>query len=139
MARQSERSAATIDGILSAARKLFMSRGFEAVSIDDIAAAAGIAKGGVSHHFSSKQSIFEVVLDRAQADAAKVETDLKRGEQLRKDDAIPQAQLDNYKSSAASAQAAVAQARAQLSSAQEAKAGAPLAVELTPIRNFYPA
>ena len=53
MARQSERSAATIDGILSAARKLFMSRGFEAVSIDDIAAAAGIAKGGVYHHFSS--------------------------------------------------------------------------------------
>lgn len=70
MARQSERSAATIDGILSAARKLFMSRGFQAVSIDDIAAAAGIAKGGVYHHFSSKQSIFEVVLDRAQAELA---------------------------------------------------------------------
>lgn len=64
MARQSERSAATIDGIVSAARKLFMARGFEDVSIDDIAAAAGIAKGGDYHHFSSKQSIVEVVLDR---------------------------------------------------------------------------
>ncbi|WP_283814030.1 TetR/AcrR family transcriptional regulator [Afipia massiliensis] len=70
MARQSERSAATIDGIVSAARKLFMSRGFDAVSIDDIAIAAGIAKGGVYHHFSSKQSIFEVVLDRVQAELA---------------------------------------------------------------------
>lgn len=70
MARQSERSAATIDGIVSAARKLFMTRGFEAVSIDDIAAAVGIAKGGVYHHFSSKQSIFEVVLDRVQAELA---------------------------------------------------------------------
>jgi AcrR family transcriptional regulator len=70
MARQSERSAATIDGIVSAARKLFMTRGFEAVSIDDIAVAAGIAKGGVYHHFSSKQSIFEVVLDRVQAELA---------------------------------------------------------------------
>lgn len=70
MARQSERSAATIDGIVSAAQKLFMTRGFEAVSIDDIAIAAGIAKGGVYHHFSSKQAIFETVLDRVQAELA---------------------------------------------------------------------
>lgn len=70
MARQAERSAATIDAVVSAARKLFMTRGFEAVSIDDIAAAAGIAKGGVYHHFSSKQAIFEVVLDRVQAQLA---------------------------------------------------------------------
>jgi AcrR family transcriptional regulator len=70
MARQSERSAATIDGIVSAARKLFMTRGFDAVSIDDIAVAAGVAKGGVYHHFSSKQSIFEVVLDGVQAELA---------------------------------------------------------------------
>jgi AcrR family transcriptional regulator len=70
MPRQSERSAATIDAVLSAARKLFMTRGFEAVSIDDIAAAAGIAKGGVYHHFASKQVIFEIVLDRVQEELA---------------------------------------------------------------------
>ena len=70
MARQSERSAATIDAIVSAARKLFMTRGFEDVSIDDIAAAAGIAKGGVYHHFATKQLIFEVVLDRVQGGLA---------------------------------------------------------------------
>jgi AcrR family transcriptional regulator len=70
MARQAERTAATIDAVVSAARKLFMARGFEAVSIDDIAAAAGIAKGGVYHHFASKQAIFEIVLDRVQAELA---------------------------------------------------------------------
>lgn len=70
MARQSERSAATIDGIVVAARKLFMTRGFEAVSIDEIALAAGVAKGGVYHHFASKQAIFEVVLDKVQAELA---------------------------------------------------------------------
>jgi AcrR family transcriptional regulator len=70
MARQAERSAATIDGIVSAARKLFMSRGFEAVSIDDIAAAADVTKGAVYHHFPSKQSVFETVLDRVQAELA---------------------------------------------------------------------
>jgi AcrR family transcriptional regulator len=70
MARQAERTAATIDAVVNAARKLFMARGFEAVSIDDIAAAAGIAKGGVYHHFASKQAIFEIVLDRVQAELA---------------------------------------------------------------------
>jgi AcrR family transcriptional regulator len=70
MARQSERSAATIDAIVGAARKLFMTRGFETVSIDDIAVAAGIAKGGVYHHFPSKQAIFEMVLDRVQGELA---------------------------------------------------------------------
>jgi AcrR family transcriptional regulator len=70
MARQSERSAATIEATVSAARKLFMARGFEAVSIDEIAAAAGIAKGGFYHHFLSKQSVFEVVLDGVQAELA---------------------------------------------------------------------
>jgi AcrR family transcriptional regulator len=70
MARQAERSAATIDGVVNAARKLFMSRGFETVSIDDIAAAADVTKGAVYHHFPSKQSVFETVLDRVQAELA---------------------------------------------------------------------
>ncbi|TWT00241.1 TetR/AcrR family transcriptional regulator [Reyranella sp. CPCC 100927] len=70
MARQSERSAATIDAIVSAARNLFMARGFDPVSIDEIAAAAGIAKGGVYHHFSSKRAIFEMVFDRVQSELA---------------------------------------------------------------------
>lgn len=71
MARQAERSAATIDKIVRTARQLFMSRGFDAVSIDDIAVAAGIAKGGVYHHFASKQAIFETVLDGVQAELAR--------------------------------------------------------------------
>lgn len=70
MVRQAERSAATIEAVLTAARKLFMTRGFEPVSIDDIAEAAGIRKGGVYHHFTSKQAIFEAVLDRVQAELA---------------------------------------------------------------------
>ncbi|QHO74823.1 TetR family transcriptional regulator [Bradyrhizobium sp. CCBAU 051011] len=78
MARQSERSAATIEGVLGAAQRLFMTRGFDAVSIDEIAAAAGIAKGGFYHHFSSKQSVFEAVLDRVQAElASQLESRLK--------------------------------------------------------------
>jgi AcrR family transcriptional regulator len=67
---QAERSAATIGAIERAARKLFAARGFEATSIDDIAARAGIAKGAVYHHFASKQEIFARVLDRVQGELA---------------------------------------------------------------------
>jgi len=63
----------------------------------------------------------QAALDRSRADASKAETDLQRAQQLRKDDAIPQAQLDTALTSAASARAAVAQAQAQLAAAQDAK------------------
>ncbi|HEY1958628.1 MAG TPA: HlyD family secretion protein [Polyangiaceae bacterium] len=66
----------------------------------------------------------QAALARAQSDAELRDNDLKRAQQLRKDDAIPQAQVDSYQASAASAHSAVAQAQAQLAAAQEAKSGA---------------
>src|SRR5262245_22426116 len=70
MIRQTERSAATIGAILTAARHLFAEGGFEATSIDAIAAGAGVAKGAVYHHFQSKEEIFTRVLDGVQAEIA---------------------------------------------------------------------
>jgi AcrR family transcriptional regulator len=70
MIRQFDRSAATIADILAAARKLFASEGFDATSIDDIAAKAGVAKGAVYHHFDSKEEIFTRVLEDVQAEIA---------------------------------------------------------------------
>jgi AcrR family transcriptional regulator len=67
---QAVRTAATIGAVLDSARELFMERGFTAVSIDDIAAGAGVGKGAVYHHFRSKQDIFEAVLDMVQAELA---------------------------------------------------------------------
>jgi AcrR family transcriptional regulator len=67
MVRQAERSNTTTSAILAAGHKLFGSRGFEATSIDDIAAEAGVAKGAVYHHFKSKEEIFTRVLDDVQA------------------------------------------------------------------------
>ena len=60
-------------------------------------------------------------LARAQADADKVDNDLRRAESLRKDDAIPLAQVESLRAGAAAAHAAVAQARAQLDAAGETK------------------
>ncbi|HTO09398.1 MAG TPA: helix-turn-helix domain-containing protein [Myxococcota bacterium] len=67
---QAERSEATIGALERAARKLFAARGFEATSIDDIAARAGVAKGAFYHHFDSKREIFTRVLDRIQGELA---------------------------------------------------------------------
>lgn len=63
MARQAERREATRGAILAAARGLFGQRGFAGVSVDDIAAEAGVAKGAVYHHFTSKEAVFEAVLE----------------------------------------------------------------------------
>jgi AcrR family transcriptional regulator len=67
MPTQADRRAATIALILNEARRLFAERGFEAASIDDIAAAAGVAKGAVYHHFESKEAVFQRVLEDIQA------------------------------------------------------------------------
>lgn len=67
MARtQRERSEATIARLLEAARELFVHNGYEATSLDDIAAAAEVTKGALYHHFSSKQALFSDVYEREQ-------------------------------------------------------------------------
>lgn len=70
MARQAERSAATTGAIMEAARALFRTKGYEAVSIDDIAAAAGCTKGAFYHHFPSKQVVFDRLVDAIQSEIA---------------------------------------------------------------------
>lgn len=83
------------------------------------AALSGTAASAVGAE--SQIAAAQAALARAESDASKAETDLKRAAQLRKDDAIPQAQVDTYQAVATSARAAVAQAQAQLATAQEAK------------------
>lgn len=62
--------------LLEAAAELFSARGFYAVGIDDIGAAAGISGPGVYRHFASKQALLTALCDRtmdrmlAQAEAA---------------------------------------------------------------------
>ena len=70
MARQAERRAATSAAMLGAARDLFCAEGYEAVSIDDIAAAAGATKGAFYHHFATKQAIFDKLVDEVQGEIA---------------------------------------------------------------------
>lgn len=48
--------------ILQAAHKLFDKHGFQKTRMDDVAAAAGLTKGGLYFHFKDKRSLYEAVM-----------------------------------------------------------------------------
>jgi AcrR family transcriptional regulator len=58
-----QRSEETRAHILDAAVRRFAIAGFNAASVDDICADAGVSKGAFYHHFPSKQAIFLALLD----------------------------------------------------------------------------
>ncbi len=52
------------DQILDAALHEFSERGFGAARMDDIAARAGLSKGGLYAHFESKDAVFQALMQR---------------------------------------------------------------------------
>src|SRR5664279_2077433 len=60
-ARAAERRQAIVD----AALEEFISRGFTATRLDDIAKRAGVAKGTIYLHFKDKESMFEELIRTA--------------------------------------------------------------------------
>jgi AcrR family transcriptional regulator len=53
--------------ILNVAREVFARRGYHAAKIDDIVAAAGVARGTFYLYFEDKRAIFEEIVDRTMA------------------------------------------------------------------------
>lgn len=56
------RRAGTKDAILSAATRLFVTKGMSATSVDDIAEAAQVAKGSIYYNFTSKNHLVESLM-----------------------------------------------------------------------------
>ncbi|WP_077103881.1 TetR/AcrR family transcriptional regulator [Agrobacterium sp. DSM 25558] len=48
--------------LMDCAARLAAEQGFSAVSVQAVASAAGVTKGGLFHHFASKQALLEAVL-----------------------------------------------------------------------------
>jgi AcrR family transcriptional regulator len=64
MGYSKEHSEATRRRILDSAARLFRSRGYDAASIDEIMAGAGLTRGGFYQHFRSKQDLFAAYVGR---------------------------------------------------------------------------
>ena len=62
MVTRTDKSQAMIDKILVIASHLFVQKGYEKTSMQDIAQTAGISKGAIYHHFQSKSDIIFAVL-----------------------------------------------------------------------------
>ena len=57
-------SRTTREAVLDAAEKLFAERGFEATSLNDVGAAAGVSRGTPGYFFGSKAELYRAVLER---------------------------------------------------------------------------
>jgi AcrR family transcriptional regulator len=63
------------DRLVDHARRLFAERGFNEVSVDEIAAAADLTKGAVYYQFKDKTDLFRAACEAALADIARQVTD----------------------------------------------------------------
>jgi AcrR family transcriptional regulator len=65
---QEERSAATRDALISAARKLWGLRGYAEVGTPEIAMVAGVTRGAMYHQFADKAALFRDVVEVVEQD-----------------------------------------------------------------------
>jgi AcrR family transcriptional regulator len=68
---QADRSAATRDALVAAARRLFAAHGFAEVPADAIVAEAGVTRGALYHQFADKTALFDAALEAVEADIAR--------------------------------------------------------------------
>ena len=59
---------ATRERIVAAARRLYLERGIDAVSLRDVAAEAGVTYGLIHHHFAGQDALVATVIAQAVAD-----------------------------------------------------------------------
>ena len=65
---QADRSAATREALIAAARPLFAEHGFAGVGTEAIVRAAGVTRGAMYHQFADKTELFAAVVEAVEAD-----------------------------------------------------------------------
>lgn len=73
-----ERTAATRQALLDAARELFVAKGYGDTSTPEICTAAGITRGALYHHFVDKRDLFRQLLAR-EAETVRAEIEAAPG------------------------------------------------------------
>lgn len=77
--RNPDRGEKTRQRLVATATRLFAERGYEATPIDAVLSETELSRGALYHHFSSKESLFEAVLEQVEADIAAAIIDAVRG------------------------------------------------------------
>ena len=70
MNKKVEKGQATRQRLVEVATQLFATEGYEATSIEAVLRAAGISRGALYHHFDTKETLFEAVLDAVETQVA---------------------------------------------------------------------
>lgn len=65
--------------ILDAAVELFSARGFNAVSMREIASSAGVSKANIYHHFDSKEALYRAILEQSARELSGLVESLAQG------------------------------------------------------------
>lgn len=68
--RRAEQREQTRHALVRESRRLFASLGYGSVGLAQIVAAAGVTKGALYHHFTSKADVFRAVLEQVQQEVA---------------------------------------------------------------------
>lgn len=66
---QAQRTEATREALIAAARRLFTERGYEDVGTEEVVRAAGVTRGALYHHFGGKSSLLEAVYEKIEAES----------------------------------------------------------------------
>jgi AcrR family transcriptional regulator len=63
--KKDQSTARTRKALEKAAKRLFETRGFSAVSAEELVAAAGVTRGALYHHYQGKEGLFEAIVEDA--------------------------------------------------------------------------
>ena len=70
-----DRSQATREALITAARSLFLEHGFAATGTPDVVERAGVTRGALYHHFKDKKALFQAVLE---AEAKRIASEIEK-------------------------------------------------------------